>query len=341
MLRRLRGFISKSLDVVLVNPAPVHVYSGMVPGVIAGHYAPAEAEIDLARLAREAGAEFIEDAAQSLDLASRRVHLAGGDSVDYDYLSLNIGSLPNFAGVPGAQAHAIAAKPFVRLFQRWRELKAAGLGSARLAVAGGGAAGIELAMAMKFAGAAEVTVFSDKKALPQAGEARILAALERTDVALRSDCPVTAVEPGPLVVSAKGRERFDALFWTAGAAASPLIAESRLQADAAGFALVDENLRSVSQSGVFAAGDAASLRGATVPKSGVYAVREGAVLAENLTRVVRGQPLEAYEPQKKSLVLLSCGGRYAIAARGGWSAEGGWVWRWKDWIDRRWVKSFG
>ena len=341
MLRRLREFISKSLDVVLVNPAPVHVYSGMVPGVIAGHYAPAEAEIDLARLARGAGAELIQDSAQGLDLASRRILLAGGDAVDYDYLSLNLGSLPNFAGVPGAEAHAIAAKPFLRLFERWRELKAAGMKSARLAVAGGGAAGLELAMAMKFAGAAEVTVFSDKNALPEAAEARILAALERTDVALRSDCPVTAVEPGPTVLSQKGRERFDAIFWTAGASAPPLIAESGLSADAAGFALVDARLRSVSHPEVFAAGDVASIEGMSVPKSGVYAVREGAVLAENLTRVVRGQSLVAYEPQKKSLVLLSCGGRYAIGARGGWSAEGGWAWRWKDWIDRRWVKSFG
>jgi selenide,water dikinase len=143
------------------------------------------------------------------------------------------------------------------------------------------------------------------------------------------------------VVSPKGRERFDALFWTAGAAAAPLVAESGLETDAAGFALVDAHLRSVSHPEVFAAGDAASFRGLNVPKSGVYAVREGAVLAENLTRVVRGLPLAAYEPQKKSLVLLSCGGRYAIAARGGWSAEGGWAWRWKDWIDRRWVKGFG
>ena len=340
MLRRLRGFISKSLDVLLVNPGPLHVYSGMVPGVIAGHYAPAEAEIDLARLARAAGAELVSGMAQSLDLAGRKIALADGGGLDYDYLSVNIGAQPNFARVPGARAHAIPAKPFARLFERWRELKGGNLGAARIAVAGAGAAGLELAMAMKFAGAGEVTVFSDRNALSEAAAPRILAALARTDVSLRSDCPVHAVEAGPTVLSPKGRERFDALVWAAGVAAPPLIAESGLRTDTAGFALVDATLRSVSHPEVFAAGDTASLERTSVPKSGVYAVREGAVLAENLTRVVRGQPLTRYEPQKKSLVLLSCGGRHAIAARGGWSAEGAWAWRWKDWIDRRWIRTF-
>jgi len=341
VLRRLRSFISKSLDVVIVNPQPVHVYSGMVPGVIAGHYAPAEAEIDLARLGRGSGAEFIEGAAQSIDLAARRVVLADGRALDYDHLSINIGAQPNFAAAPGAQAHAIPAKPFVQFFERWRELKGGDLRAARIAVAGGGAAGLELAMAMKFAGAGEVTVFSDQKPAPGKAGERTLAALARMDVALRCECPVRAVESGPTVLSPKGRERFDALVWTAGAAAAPLLAESGLRTDAAGFALVDASLRSVSHPEVFAAGDAASFREANVPKSGVYAVRQGAVLAENLTRVVRGQPLTAYDPQRKALILLSCGSKYAIAVRGGWFAEGGWAWRWKDWIDRRWVKSFG
>jgi len=45
-----------------------------------------------------------------------------------------------------------------------------------------------------------------------------------------------------------------------------------------------------------------------------------------------------YEPDPRALLLLSCGARYAIAARGTWSAEGRWAWWWKNWIDRRWLK---
>lgn len=337
VLRRLRTFISKELDVALVTPDEGHLYSGMIPGIVAGHYAQREAEIGLAGLARQAGGELVEGHAQRIDLAGKRLVLGDGRALGYDYLSLDIGALPNFGATPGAREHAIGAKPFRPMLERWQALRGS---RPRIAVAGAGAAGVELAMAMKFAGAEEVTLFSDRASFPESVEARILDALARMDVALRSDCPVSAVEPGPTVVSPKGRERFDALFWTGGAAAPPLIAESGLKTDAAGYGLVNANLRSVSDPHVFAAGDCATLMDSPHPKSGVFAVRHGAVLAENLMRAVRGHPPVDYQPQRQSLVLLSCGERYAIAIRGGWSAEGAWAWRWKDWIDRRWIRSF-
>jgi selenide,water dikinase len=90
---------------------------------------------------------------------------------------------------------------------------------------------------------------------------------------------------------------------------------------------------------VFALGDCASLRGAAHPRSGLYSVRHGEALAANLRRLFGEEPLRPYRPQKHGLVLLSCGNRYALAGRGGWSAEGRWVWHCKDWIDRRWVRS--
>jgi selenide,water dikinase len=322
----------------LVNPGPVHLYSGMVPGVVAGHYARAAAEIDLARLARSAGAELVEGSVQAIDPAGRQVHLSDGRSLEYDYLSINIGAWPNYGATPGAREHAIGAKPFTRLLERWSALRGAG---ARIAFAGAGAAGLELAMAMKHAGAGEVTVFSDRFSFAGKLSERVLAALDRSGVSFKSSSPVLAVEPGPVVVTASGRKPFDAAFWAAGTAAPALLAAAGFATDPGGYVLVEPSLRSVSHPRVFAAGDCATLAAAPHPKSGVYSVRHGAVLAENLMRAVRGQALTAYEPQQRSLVLLGCGGKYAIAARGGWSAEGAWAWRWKDRIDRRWVRSFG
>jgi hypothetical protein len=55
---------------------------------------------------------------------------------------------------------------------------------------------------------------------------------------------------------------------------------------------------------------------------------------------VVGAAPQLYVPQKKALVLLTCGARYAIGERGSWSAQGRWIWWWKDRIDRRWVRSF-
>ncbi len=323
VLLKFQDFISKNLAVTLVTPSPVHVYSGMVPGVIAGHYAAAEAQIDLARLAAQAGVELVRGSVRRLDTGAKQVELFDGKTLGYDVASLNLGSMPAGVGEP-----AIPLKPFEKFFAHWREVLEKGPKAPRIAVVGAGAGGVELAMAMKFAlaGRGEVVIFSDRNVFPVAVAERVRNALERLAIELRTDAP--------------SQSAFDAMFWVTGASALPLLRESGLKTDARGFVLVDASLRSVSHPDVFAAGDTASLEGAALPKSGVYAVRQGAVLAENLKRVVHGMPMLDYVPQRDSLSLISCGAKYAIASRGSWSAEGRWVWMWKDWIDRRWIAKF-
>lgn len=323
VLLKFRDFVSKNLHVTLVNPGPVHTYSGMVPGVIAGHYAASDAQIDLTQLAARAGVELVLGEVRSLDTGARQVGLASGAVLGYDVASINLGSVPG-----GAGEAAIAVKPFDKFIARWKELLEKGQRSPRIAVIGAGAAGVELAMAMKFAlaGRGEVVLFSDRDMFADAMAERIRNALRKLAIEMRSDMPAPSA--------------FDAMFRATGASASPLLRESGLKTDERGFVLVDPCLRSLSHPDVFAAGDAASLAGANLPKSGVYAVRQGAVLAENLKRAARGMPMLDYVPQRDTLSLISCGGKYAIANRGGWSTEGRWVWWWKDWLDRRWISRF-
>jgi selenide,water dikinase len=325
VLLEFRDFISRNLEVVLVSPGPAHTYSGMVPGVIAGHYAAADAQIDLAKLARGAGAQFIRGRVLRLDPGGKRAILANGESVSYDIASLNLGSIPE-----GLAGQAVPVKPFEEFFARWRDLLEKGPKAPRIAVVGAGAGGVELAMAMKFAldrrSGGQVELFSDRFAFPPPIAGRIRDALAGLSIPVR-------------VGEAPGAGH-DATFWVTGAASLPMLAESGLRTDARGFVLVDPSLRSVSHPDIFAAGDTASLQGAALPKSGVYAVRQGAVLAENLKRIVRGMTMLDYLPQPESLSLISCGAKYAIASRGGWSAQGRWAWAWKDWLDRRWIGRF-
>lgn len=314
-------------DATLVTPFPHHTYSGMVPGFVAGHYRLDEIRIDLARLAARAGAKLVIGRVAALDAARRLARLEDGTELQYDVASLNLGSIP--ATAPGSAEHALAAKPFENFMESWLEAKDR---VRKVAVVGAGAAGVELAMAVAHRTPASVALYSDRPAVGR----RIARALQRNGVALRSNTPVAAVEPGPAVLAGGTRESFDLVIWTAGAAPLPWLRESGLAMDAQGFVLVDDKLRSVSHPEVFAAGDCATLRDAPHPKSGVYAVRHGEVLAQNL----RGGELRSYAPQRRALALLSCGARYAIAEWNGWSAEGAWAWRWKDRIDRRWIAGF-
>ena len=326
VLLKFRNFISPNLKLSLVTPGPVHVYSGMVPGVVAGHYAAADVQIGLAQLARDAGAELIQGRVLRLEPGAKQAVLENGDTIPYDYASLNLGSVPD-----GLVAPAIAVKPFEGFFARWRELLETGPKAPRIAIAGAGAGGVELAMAMKFAldrcgTGGSVEVFSERFAFLPRVAARVRNALHAHSISLHLS---TTIGSG-----------FDAMFCVTGASALPLLRDSGLKTDARGFVLVDPSLRSVSHPDVFAAGDTASLEGAALPKSGVYAVRQAPVLAANLKRVVRGMPMLDYVPQKASLSLISCGAKYAIASCGNWSAEGRWAWWWKNWLDRRWIARF-
>ncbi|HET7198962.1 MAG TPA: FAD-dependent oxidoreductase [Burkholderiales bacterium] len=314
-------------DVTLVSPRKRQIYSGMLPGVIAGHYGEEEASIDVAGLAARAQAEFVAASIVAVDAAARSVTLQGGRRVAYDYLSLNVGSQVDLSA-PGAGEHALPVKPFERLVSS--------LGGRRhVAIAGGGAAGVELAMALRHRGA-EVTVYSEHDAFAGSAGERVRKALRRRRVDYRRGMRADALEPGPVVVSGSARQAFDLVLWASGAAALPLFAASGLALDERGFVRVDETLCSVSHPQVLAVGDCAATGEA---KSGVHAVRQGALLADNLRCLVRGVRPQPYRPRDKALLILTCGARYAIAMRGDWSAAGRWVWWWKNWIDRRWLRN--
>ena len=106
-----------------------------------------------------------------------------------------------------------------------------------------------------------------------------------------------------------------------------------------GFLLQDEMLRSIGHPEVFVSGDCATPRAGPLPRCGVYALRQGQTLAASFRNIVQGQPPVAYRPQRHAMVLISCGRRYALAQRGSWSAQGRWVWWWKNHIDRKWLRS--
>lgn len=331
----LRSLAEKALygaRVTLVTPWPEQIYSGMLPGLIAGHYTLEEILVDVAALAARAHAELVRGSVQALDLAAKAARLADSTEIPFDIVSINIGSAID-RSIPGSAVRSVAVKPYEGFVAELNDKK-----FARVAIAGAGAAGMELGMALRHRGA-EVTLYSGPQTLSPAVAQRLLPVLRRMGVDYRPGMPVDSIDPGPVVLSGPSRQEFDLVLLATGVVAFEWPRRAGLHADERGFVLVDPMLRSVSHPYVFAVGDCATQRDAAVPKAGVYSVRQGEVLAENLRRDVTDQPLVRYKPRQRALSILSCGRRYAIAERGNWSAQGGWVWRWKDWIDRRWLKS--
>jgi pyridine nucleotide-disulfide oxidoreductase family protein len=329
----LRSLAEKPLygaRITLVTPYPKQVYSGMLPGLLAGHYRRADTQIDVAALAERAYVEFEQGEVERFDAERRLARLKDGRSFGYDTASLNAGSMID-TSMPGAQ-HALPVKPFERFLSQLRIAE-------RVAVVGAGAAGAEIAMALRHRGA-QVTLYSEAPLQPPALAGRVIPQLRKRKIDYRPGMSVTAIEPGPVVIAGAARQAFDLVLLATGAAALPWLKSAGLTTDERGFVLVHPTLQSVSHPEVFVLGDCATLRDSPHPKSGVYAVRHGESLIANLRRLLSGQAPEPFVPQKRALLLLTCGARYVIAQRGGWSAQGRALWWLKDRIDRRWVASF-
>jgi selenide, water dikinase len=334
-------------------------YSGMLPGLIAGHYSFSDAHIDIAPLARFAKAQFYNSTVIGLDTLNKSVICADRPPVSYDIVSINIGSTPGTGDVTGALEHAIPVKPIDGFLAHWAVTRKRILdkrGNARIGVVGGGAGGVELMLAMHhrltrdvadlggdpqslaftlFAGSAEIL-----PAFPTKVRRRFAELLAERGIAVRSGSRVTRVA-GRAVALADGTTMpVDHVFWTTQAAAAPWLAGTGLSLTEDGFVSVRPTLQSVNHPDVFAVGDVATLPGQTHAKSGVYAVRNAKPLTQNLRRIVAGQPLIPYYPQREVLSLISTGDTYAIGSRNGLAFEGTWVWRWKDWLDRRFMQQY-
>ncbi len=358
VLRRFGAQPIPGVSLTLISRAVDTPYSGMVPGLIAGHYTRDESYIDLQPLARFARARAVFDEAIGLDLESRQVRLRERPPISYDVLSIDIGSTPNLE-VPGAADHAVAVKPIDRLLERWSALTDrinADDSPKRIAVVGGGAGGVELLLAVQYslqtmlarAGARdarlEYHLFTDGEQILPTHNASVRRRFERVlaerHVHVHRGSPVVEVTASTIRTADGRSQEIDETLWTTQAAAAPWLGESGLAVDRDGFVQVSRTLQSTSHPDVFAAGDIASMVHDPRPKSGVFAVRQGPPLAGNLRRALRGEPLEAYRPQRQFLSLISTGDRYAIASRGPFAFEGAWVWRWKDRIDRRFMRTY-
>ena len=334
--------------ITLVSPDTLTPYSGMLPGLVAGHYQVEDTHIDLARLCQWAGVRFIRSAACGLDLERNTLSLDDGHSLDFDWLSLDLGSTPDMHKVPGARKYALPVKPVASLRHRWNEWLDSldSSASPKLVVVGGGAGGVEMAMAIAHALgrrgiAPAMTLVSGSGLLaeyPAGVQRRMADRLARAGIELLEG-RVTEVRADSIQVGDTELSH-DQVIWCTGATGHRFLHESALDTTSEGFVEVRADLRSRSHRNVFAAGDCAHFLPRPLPKAGVYAVRQAPILASNLRAAISGHALKDYRPQRGFLSLLSAGSRDAVGSRGPLSFAGHWVWRWKDRIDRQFMEKF-
>ena len=352
-LHLLKGLAARrwpGVEVWLVTPYLRQIYSGMVPGWMAGHYALDQCAAPLEPLARAAGVRVVQDAVTGIDAARRLIRTAASGDITYDVLSLDTGAQVDNSCLAATGATLLSIRPLEDFVLGWNRLVelARQRGKVRLAVVGGGAAGVELSLAARYRLAREVGGENVQvwlvagSGLMPGHSPRIV---QRVRQALREHRVVevlgyAAGSPEGVLLDNGATVAADAVIAATGVRPAAWLAGSGLELAGDGFVAVAEGQQSVSHPEVFAGGDVASRVDAPHAKSGVYAVRAGPVLTANLERAMAGQEPLPYRPQRRTLYLMATGPREAIMSWNGLSACGHWVWRWKDWIDRRFMSQY-
>ncbi|MGO1461079.1 MAG: selenide, water dikinase SelD [Marinobacter sp.] len=334
-------------------------YSGMLPGYVAGHYSYDDVHIDLSRLAEFAGARFYRAEAVGIDRNNKRVICRDRPDVPYDILSINIGSSPRLNDVEGASQYAVPVKPITGFNNRWLALLSRienHEGPLTVGIVGAGAGGVELTLAMQYrlkneleqrgkdSGQLHFHLFDAADEILPTHNAKVREIFRKTlserGIKLHLGSPVEKVSEGLLRAASGETLQTDEVLWVTRAGGPAWLKETGLAVDDGLFLRVRDTLQVENDDSIFAAGDIANMINHPREKAGVFAVRQGPPLAKNLKRMALGKTPRDFHPQKNWLALISTGDKYAVASRGDTQFDGALVWRWKDWIDRRFMDKF-
>ena len=344
------------LRFTLISPQVNTPYSGMLPGLLAGHYSFEQAHIDLVRLCTWAGVRFIQAEVVGIDPTQKVLELKDRPNLEYDVCSMDIGSTPS-EDIEGSSTYAVGVKPISRFYEHWcrlqKELQTNQTGEpSRVAIIGGGHGGVEVILAMKHwtneHGVQAKFVLCHRgpvlwESSPKRQQIKLMDILARENIEVHLNFECQRISAKELHGTNKGKPQsipYDKVFCCTHASAAMWLRATDLLLSERGFIRVNECLQAVGHDDLFAAGDVCHLDHDPRPKAGVYAVRMGPILFKNLLNVALDKPLLPYQPQKDFLSLSALGAKVAMGKRNGFGFSGAWVWWWKDRIDQKFMKMF-
>ncbi len=343
VLRKWRMSGRDDVQLTLISPESETLYSGMLPGLVAGRYEKKDVVLDLHYLAHSAGATFVRDTVESLDPKSGKIFLRNRPPLHFDVISFDIGSRtakPEF--LPDSK-NILLTRPFPVLMERLQvwDIDVRSRRQQIVAV-GSGAAGFELILALRARYRESSSLFSivDARGRLSSVQGKILRE-EGIEILSGEVKGVKEAGSGQLRLTL-GNGDFvsaDKLLWAAGPEAPPIFNSLPVRE---GFLLVNRFLQSVGDSRVFGAGDCVAFQDYPwVERAGVYAVREAPTLFQNLlTAVTREKNFRAYSPQRKFLRLLNTSNGSAIFDRKRFHFSAGWAFTLKERIDRKFIEKY-
>lgn len=347
-LLNARTIIDEGHRIVLVSPSAYQYYSGMGPGLLGGTYEPQQVRFHVRKMAESRGVAFIKDQAVGIDVQNRTLHLASGQTLTYDLISFNIGSEVPLEKLTIKDETVVPAKPVENLYHaRQRLLSAIEKDHLKVAVIGGGPAGVEIAgnlwrLLRHRRHGAEISLYCSKL-LPNVPERVRQAARDSLDerkIRVVEGVRAQAMKDRRLVLTDRSDIVSDIAFIAIGTRPPVLFQESGIGTGPTGGLLVNRYLQSPDHPEIFGGGDCIDFRELPLPKVGVMAVRQGPILLNNLRTVLNGKPLLPFQPPRNYLLIMNMGNGKGVAWRGGLNWSGRLAFLLKDRIDRGFMRKY-
>ncbi|WP_144701873.1 FAD-dependent oxidoreductase [Fictibacillus phosphorivorans] len=341
ILRSLLNENVNNLEVTLITSSKFQYYSGMFSGFTEGLYDEDEIRIDLESLCSRASVSFIEDTIISFDPMQKVLLGFSGGIYSFDVISFDIGS-----GISSDLTRTVGLniKPNYRFPEQIKKFRS----SESPVIIGGGSAGVELALAtsawrQKQSLKNHVTLISSSPLLHSYGNKatkKIREIAKSHNLVYYENEKIDKLENN-IVVTDKGTKiEYSAIMPVTGPKASSLFKQALLSTDIKGYLLVDDTLQSADYPYVFGAGDCVSLSiYPDLPKNGVYAVRQGPILWNNIKRLITGRTLVSFKPQKYYVSILSTGHKHGLFTYGDYVIYGKWAWSLKNLIDQKFMNK--
>ena len=351
----------ENAQLVCVSNHPIATYSGMMPGVLAGQYPIPDMEIDLVRYCASAGVRLLVGNVTGIDRDERELKFSDRPPLAYDYLCVGIGSRPTTKGVDVKDdSNLVAIKPMQTFLERLKahlQTVATAQTKPRIAIVGGGIGSIEIAfcldrriqdspdvIGLKAGQPVEITLVTggDRvgSGLIDSTQDKVNDVFESRGIKQLTGQRVKTVDGQKLILADGTSHDFDLIIWATSAVAPELLSALDLEVDGRGFLNTRPTLQTVADDRIFAVGDSGTLVDFDLPKAGVYAVRQGPVLWDNLQRSVWQRKLISYQPQQTFLKLINTADGKTIAERGKRSFYGKMWWYLKDRIDQKFMAMY-
>lgn len=336
---------------VCISKFPWSTYSGMLPGTLARQFDPREMEIQLAALAKRAGAELVLDEVVGLELETRSLLFASREPLPFDALSIGVGSMPS--GWKDYESPSLVPiKPMQTLVDRLDARLAACGSSPNCVIVGGGVAGVEVALCLharlnssstQMAASIVIVTGGNEIAggMSDRSRHRLARIMLQRSIGVIKDFRVTQVSESSVEDEHGNFEHANVIIWATGAAPPPILRELGLPTDDRGFLATTATMQTTADAPIFVVGDSGTNEFDPAPKAGVYAVRQAPVLWHNLQATFDpALGMKEFHPQRDFLKILNTGQGKALLEYRGWTFHARWCWWLKCWIDQRFVRQY-